>query len=58
MVWTSASTGWVANSGRSARSIGMFTSENDVTFCGLPSSITSKSSAVRSFTGLFCASTT
>ena len=57
-VWTSTSTGRVAKSGRTARSIGMFTSENAVTFCGRPSSSTSKSSARKSDTRLPWASAT
>ncbi len=47
LVRTSGSIGFDANNGRSARSSGMLTSENAVTFCGLPSSNTWKSLALQ-----------
>ena len=51
-VFTSGSIGAAANSGRSARSIGMSTSEKSVIVCALPSSSTWKSSFFRSRTRL------
>ena len=57
-VSTSGSIAVGENSGRSARVIGMFTNENALTICGLPSSSSWKSPAFRSVTGLPAASLT